>query len=76
MTSSKVLFLLLSSSRQKNFSFMGPELSFTGPELSFPRHDTMGKGKLSALQMMMLSLLSHSQVYQGPSGYKERTLSL
>lgn len=45
-------------------------------ELSFPRHDTMGKGKLSAFQMMMLSLLSHNQVYQGPSGYKERTLSL
>lgn len=32
MTSPKVLFLLLSSSRQKNFSFMGPKLSFTGPE--------------------------------------------
>lgn len=32
MTSPKVMFLLLSSSRHKNFSFMGPELSFTGPE--------------------------------------------
>lgn len=61
MTSPKVMFLLLSSSRHKNFSFMDLSSPLRAlSELSFPRHDTMGKGKLSAFQMMVLSLLSHN----------------